>query len=252
MKLSRILPIGIIMVALTACSGSNISSVFSKGFSSDPNSPMTTKSIKLENISSLATMSGLTVNYIPGKGDKIVVQAPADLMDKIEVTQQKGLLSVGLTEGVRSGLDRVKITVETPEIVDFSASSGSDLNIADGYAPAGGEISLSCSSGADIEGKQIKAESIGLSVSSGADIEVDVIGGAVVGSSSSGASLEISGTAKTVELSASSGGSVYAKSLKSETGSATASSGGPVKSNIARPSQLKESSGGSVSNSNAQ
>lgn len=246
MRLTRILPIGVVLMLLSSCSGVGL--IFGSGFSSDPNSPLTKQVIKVNDVNSLVTMSGLHVDYLSGNANNVTVEAPADLTDKIEVTVKDGRLSIGLKESVKSGLDRVKIVVVTPEIVTFLASSGSNLKIADGYAPKGGEISLSSSSGAYIDGKNIKASAMGMSVSSGADIEVSVIADAVVGNASSGAFLEVSGTARTVDLSASSGGTVRAISLKAETGSANASSGGSVNCNIANASQIKESSGGGVRN----
>jgi len=248
MKILHSLSLCLVLALLTGCSGAGVKS-FIGGFSSDPNSPLISRTVEIDTVSSLLASSGLTVYYKQASSGKVTIEAPADLMDKIEIASKDGSLSLGLTENVKSGLDRVKIEVFTPEIVEFSVSSGSELYLPDGYAPAHGEISLSSSSGADIKGNNIIADAIGMSCSSGADIEVTVAGGAVVASASSGSDIEIGGTAKTVELSASSGASVYAYGLKAATGSALASSGGSVKSNITNPTQLKESSGGGVKNS---
>ncbi len=240
--------------ALSSCgnAGSVIANaankMFSKGFVSNPDSKLISKTIALSDIRELSSSAGLKVTYVVGESNEAVITAPADLMEKIKVDQSNGEVSFVYTENISSGNDRVSITVTTPVMTAFDASSASTISLPDGFTPVGGELSLQASSGASLSGKGINATLIGIESSSGASINVSVNAESVACDSSSGSSISISGKATSVKFSSSSGGSIWGAKLNASTGSAQASSGGSVGCAIQSPTLIKETSGGSVHN----
>lgn len=236
----------VLAMVLGACS--NVTSMMGSGFESDPKSKITTRVVKVSNINSLQTHTGVKVDYVNGSSNTVTVKAPEDLQDKIAVSVSGSTIDLKYTENVRKGKDRVSITVETPDVSRFSSTSGSVIAICKNYTPSVDEVSLDVSSGSVINCSGMKAAVIGLSASSGGVLNVNVIAESVACDVSSGGVIEISGSSDAASMEVSSGAVISAANLKVRTGEVSASSGGTVSCNIENITNRKASSGGSILN----
>ncbi len=243
-----------VAVCLSASSCGNSSSSFANisignsSFVSSPDSKTVTRTENIGKISELSTSAGLKVIYVVSNENKVLIQAPEDIQDKIKVTSNNGSLKLGVTQNIRNLNSLATITVMSPAIASFNASSGSSLTLPSSFSPKGGELEIDASSGASVQGQGINAAVVGAESSSGASVKISVNANSIACSSSSGASMLISGTTKSVSLQASSGAGINAGKLKAETGNAKASSGASIKCSIASPTKISKSSGGSVNN----
>lgn len=248
MKRSKLSFIFAVVLAMVLGSCSNVTSMMGSGFESNPRSKITTRVVKVTNISSLQTHTGVKVDYVNGNSNTVTVTAPEDLQDKIAVSVSGSTLDLKYTENVRKGKDRVSITVETPDVSRFSSTSGSVIAICKNYMPSIGEVSLEVSSGSVINCSGMKAAVIGLAASSGGVLNVNVIAESVACDVSSGGVIDVSGSSDAASLEVSSGAVISASNLKVKTGEVSASSGGTISCNIANITNRKASSGGSISN----
>ena len=242
-------------IGLSSVSCSNSSSAIaginfgnSSSFESNPNSKNVTRSIKISRVNEIQTSSGLNVTYVVSDENKVVITAPEDIQNKITVKSRGNELKLGVTESIRNIHQLAKITVMSPDIISFEASSGSSITLPTAFSPKDGELEVETSSGASISGNGLKTKLLGAETSSGSSISLNVTAESAAFSSSSGSSMSLSGAAKTVSFSASSGSSISAANLKASTGKATASSGASIKCSIKSPTGISKSSGGSVSN----
>lgn len=250
--LSLFLTVAVSLSASSCCnSAGNVTGMLlgnSSVFVSNPDSKRTVRTVKIDHVDELSTSAGLNVTYVVSNENKVTVNAPQDIQDKITVSAEDGNLKIGLTQSVRNISKLATITVMAPSINSFDASSGSTIALPQGFQPSGSELELEASSGAIIKGNGIRASVVGVETSSGSIIELNVTTESVACSSSSGSSISITGTSEAVSLVASSGSSVNAGNLKAKTGKASASSGSSITCSIASPTKISKSSGGSVSN----
>lgn len=240
----------VMLLTLPSCHNGSVSQLFGSGFRSDPNAEITQRKVALGGaIDELETRTGLSVTYVVSDDNVVIVEAPSDLQDKIRVKAKDRELDVELKESVRKGLDRVTITVKSPAIYDFDASSGSTIALPQGFDVASGELALSASSGATISGFDMKAATVGLDASSGSVINVGVTADVLACDVSSGSVINLAGSATRVDYEASSGAVIEGVSLKARSGKVGVSSGGRVSCNIVDLFDISKSSGGVVENS---
>lgn len=241
---------GILASTVLSCSNpSNITGLFSSGYSSDPASPMVTDTVKISGIAALSAQHGLKVVYQQSDENIAIIEAPADLLDKIALTDKDKSLTVATSERISSGREKVTVTVKSPSVHEFSSSSGSSLLIPQPYkAPSSGELSLSATSGSCLNATELQAEIVGVDSSSGASIRINATAQSLACEASSGSLIIVEGVASAVAFEASSGASVNADRLKAETGEAQASSGGAITCFVNKMTSSKSSSGGSINN----
>lgn len=230
--------------------------------------PMKTITIEADKVTSIDTSSGIRVEYTQGSETSVMLTAPDNIIDDVEVTVKNGELNCGMKTKRRVNKP-ITVTVTSPGVDDLEASSGSSIKIAAGLDMPGSEMEISVSSGARIDVNKISAESIEADASSGSALRIDgakattmafstssgssmrvesITAGSVTGKASSGSSMGVSGTTKYVELRASSGSSLSGRSLVAETGLLKSSSGASVSGNVKGSCEIEKSSGGSVSN----
>jgi len=167
--------------------------------------------------------TGMDVFLTEGDTQKIVVEADENLHEFIETDIEDGKLHIKATKNIRRASARkVYVTYTTLEGVE--ASSGADVKST----------------------SQITAENLTLKSSSGADLEVDVYTPLLSATTSSGASIKLSGSAKNSSLKASSGSDIKASNLETLTCEAQASSGADISIKVLNTLEGKASSGGRI------
>ena len=108
-------------------------------------------------------------------------------------------------------------------------------------------VSLTASSGADIEGSgKITGNTLILKASSGADIELEVDVKELTCSSSSGSDIDVSGNCNKLDASSSSGSDINAENLKSNHVDAESSSGSDITVYVVESLKADASSGGDI------
>lgn len=245
---SSLITITAMTALLSAASCSNSFNI-GTGFKSDPSSPIVSRTVNPGSFSEIFSAQGLKVVYQTGSESSVVIKAPQDLQDKIKVENRQGDLNVKLSQQVAKGIDRVVVTVTSPMVSGFHASSASTLSLPDGYDLEKGTLILDVSSGAMIIGRQAVAPEIEITASSGGSLTLSSESEEIEVSASSGAAINVSGKSAKGEINASSGATVSAQKLEIASGSASASSGALIVCDIIRPESITSSSGGSINNS---
>lgn len=194
-----------------------------------------------EPFTEIVASEGLDVYISQGESASIKVEADSNVIDLIATDIKEGELRIHTTENIGRATKSVYVTL--PELTAIKASSGADVETQNTIR--GSRVMLSATSGSDLTA-QIVAESISASTSSGASLKVSGESVNLKAGASSGSDL-IAGDlqAKNVIANASSGAYVRVHAIESL--DASANSGGDVDySGDAKVSKDK-SSGGSVS-----
>lgn len=217
----------------------------------------------------LKVSTGITADIIKAENEKIVIEAPEKLMDKVKVVQKDGLVSILIeSNGIFKNISadgNVHATIYAKDFSAVTAESAADITVRDKFLQE--KMAVDVSSSGSVSG-HLEANEFRIKAASAAEftgqiwalnLEADLSSGATVStkgkvtnanvSVSSGSSFEGSNTSlQEADLDASSGGSVVAGVVKRVT--ARASSGGSIqirKQAADTEVNLKESSGGSVS-----
>lgn len=175
--------------------------------------------------------------------EKVVIEAPADLMDDILVEQIGSTVHIHYKPGIRVTGSRVKATIFAKDFTKVEANSSAQIRILDKFTQDKTNVKVSSSGSvtADLEANELVIDGSSSGSYSGkiwaVDFDVDV---------SSSADVEVSGKAKNVDLDASSSGSVIAKNLHAENGVLNASSSGFVNVSLSNELRAKSSSSGSI------
>ncbi len=241
----------VLALSASACNPTKVIDYFPGG--KTPSENIITKSYYFNDIKGIDASSGIIVHYTQQSAiDSVRIERPDNVIEVLELKlDNDGTLDISLPSSHRfrfkSKEQRPHVWVATPNVIDFDASSGAEINIP---AISAEKIEAETSSGAFISFNEVKTDFIDLEASSGAGIKINnIVATRVKADVSSGAGISISGTAKAVSLDASSGGSIKAADLIADKGNASASSGAHISSAIKNVS-IDKSSGGSVSNKN--
>lgn len=249
MKIKRI--VTLLTVAATVSAASSSCTQLAREFVGDEvtaSGPVVRQERKIGSVKELSVSTGMSVRYVQSDSMKVIVEAPQSVIDLVATKEKKGELSIYLSKRVRTDGNGINVVVMAPMVVDFNASAGVGLTIADGYNAGGKDVEIDVSSGASVSAVAISSGSLDVECSSGATAALGGINvNDVKGEVSSGAALTMAGKAVRARYSASSGGALDASQLRADNGGASASSGGSVSSNI-RNATVSQSSGGIVRN----
>lgn len=213
-KSISILGIAVIVFTLMSCSFSGV--VGSKNVIKQ-NRKIT------ENFKSIAVSTGIDLILSQGEKRDIIVEADDNIIDLLKTEVKDGVLRVYFDKSiVKAKAKKVYITIPTI-------------------------ISIVATSGAEVENKsEISGEEISLSASSGAEIDLVLKYNKIICSASSGAEVEIKGGCNNLTLDASSGSNIEAKELLSKNVTVNASSGANIKTLVSENISADASSGGNI------
>ncbi len=215
--------------------------------------------------------SRVKVVYTQGPLSQARIEAPDNVLEHVNVSVSGGTLTAEIDRDYnvefRSGRG-VTVTVSAPDIEEALALLAGSVEIASlnvrrnlelgvttsgsitiGTLSASGKVEADATTAGSITITALTANEFNAEATTSATVSV---AGATVDEAeidvSTGATVTIAGTAAEVELDATTGGTVNATALEAQRGSAEAGTGGNVRCNIASPSSLRSSTGGSVSN----
>lgn len=166
---------------------------------------------------------GLEIYLTEGPENKIIIEADENLVEIIETSISKGILTVQTKKNIaRSKAKRVLITFK-----NLSA--------------------IKASSGATIKGKSIiRNKILTLESSSGANIDIEVFAKELFTKTNSGASINIYGKATMLYAQTSSGSELNAKDLNTINSDIKAHSGAKIMVNTQNKLKATSSSGGNI------
>lgn len=180
------------------------------------------------------------IDAVVTMGDTFAVQADAgsaDALDNLKLTVSDGVLSARFDQ---SFLD----FIVSGGLVGMLLANGNAITVNITLPAVTG---ISASSGADIRGGNLRADTLEIEASSGSDIRlVSATLGTVAVDASSGASIDLSGTCDSIEASASSGSGIDADGLVCADATARASSGADIDVHATQSLKADASSGGNI------
>ncbi|WP_340198945.1 head GIN domain-containing protein [Ascidiimonas sp. W6] len=217
--LSKIIITILVSIFLTSCQW-DIN--FGEGKKGNGNVVSETRDIT-EDFNVINAAEGLDVYITQGKDFSIEVEADNNIIEYINTDISGGTLHIDTEERIGRAKSK-KVYVTLPEIIEISASSGSDV-----YGQG-----------------VIESSKLALSSSSGADIRLEVNTENLICDASSGADIDISGRTINLRANASSGADIDGRELTAENCNADASSGADISINATKELTASASSGGDV------
>lgn len=202
----------------------------------------------------LGVSSGLKATVVPSAETKVVITGPEEVIDQVDVTSKDGVLTVG-AKGVtvvgnvsnvkvdgnlviggsgnfRNGhiFDDVKVTVYTPSLSGYIATSSAKITLDSRMADQGEKLMLQASSSGEIAVPAVKCVTLAITATSSGDVKVnDADVSTVSVAASSSADVELKKVkAVTATVSATSSADVEIDSLDGDVLTLTASSSADV------------------------
>ncbi|WP_374330666.1 GIN domain-containing protein [Soonwooa sp.] len=175
----------------------------------------------------IKSSNALDVEVVKSSTEKIVVNAPSDIIDQIEVVQEGSAAVIRIARGVRNvSTNRVKVKVYAKDFNKLSASSSSTITVSDDFKSNGFLINASSSS--TIKGT-FDAPSINIQANSSADVVANIMSKDVIAQVSSSGTISLKGRSESINAQASSSGDVEAAEFTADSAMLQASSSGGIK-----------------------
>ncbi len=213
-----------------------------------PSSDITTFEINAATVNAIDASASIKVIYTQSPKTQIVVDAPDNLTDHLDIKVNEGCLSAGFKSNVAlSGSSNVTIHVSSPAISKIDMSSASSLEIPQGLI-IDGRLDIDAGSAASVTIAGLKATTINIECNTSAQTSISGIEADTVEAEASTASqIVLAGRCSTVDFEASSAASINAAELSAQTGSAEASSAASINSSVTNL-RRSVSSGASINN----
>lgn len=174
----------------------------------------------------IITSSAVESEVIKADHERVVISAPAYLMEDVQVKFEGGKLSIGYKSGIRViNENRLKATIYAKDFKRLEANGASTIKLKDKFTQE--KVDVSTSGAAEIEG-DLEANDFGIDASGASSYKGNIwaINLNVVAASS--ADISLKGKAKNVSIEASSAADVSASDVVSEVAKIDASSSAEV------------------------
>lgn len=213
-----------------------------------PSADIATFEIDAKTVNAIDASASIKVIYTQSPKTQIVVDAPDNLTDHLDIKVKDGCLTAGLKSNLTiNGSSNVIVHVSSPAIHNVDMSSAASLEIPQGITIDGKlDIEASTATGVAIAG--LKANTVDIECSSSAQVSISGIeADNVEAEAASAAQITLAGQCKTVDYEASSAATINAAGLSAESGTAKASSAASVNSHVTNLRRTA-SSGGQINN----
>lgn len=214
-----------------------------------PNDNIVTHNIDVDHgFNALDVDAGIKVIFTQSAKTDVVVEAPDNVVNLLDVTIKSGKLKAGFKPNTRiNGSCNVTIYASSPSLNSIDLSSCAEIEIPQGL-DCSDRIDIDVSSSAALKISSLKAISINLDCSSASQTEINGIDSKLLTiEASSSAAVTVKGRAANIEIEASSASQVEADGLEAHMGKAEASSAASVNCRVGNLNAVEKSSG-SVSN----
>lgn len=186
---------------------------------------------------------GIDAEVYKATEEKVVVSAPADIMDKIIVERSGSEVSIHLAPNSRISTERIKVKIFAKDFSSLVATSSAEINVKDKFMLE--DLTVHASSSGSVEGN-LEANNFNIKTSSSGDFEGKIWAINLNAEATSSGDIDLSGTAKNVTFSASSSGRIDAEHLTAENADLKASSSGGVEVGVSGKLSASASSSGSI------
>lgn len=231
-------------VILSACNEKSEKSKWLPDVTNKDHGPLKQKEISGD-FDEIEVSQAIEAEVIKSDVEKIVISAPANIIDEILVENSGGKVHIHYKSGIRvMNTNKVTAKIYAKDFVKLVANSAASIDVKDKFMQE--KTDIEASSAASITG-HIEANALDLSVDSSSSFEGKVWAVDLNVDASSGASLSISGKSKNANVSSSSGSSISGKGVVVENLKAEASSGASLEMSASSTVDAEASSGGSVS-----
>lgn len=240
MRISSVFLLGGILL-LSSCNYKTDSKIFDFSVK-EGKGPIQTKNFDFD-FDEIKVSQSIRAEIKKADREKVVIEAPADLLEDILVEKAGSTVHIHYKPGIRVNGSRVKATIYAKDFSKVEANSSAQIRIVDKFVQDKTNVKVSSSGSVtgDLEANDLVIDGSSSGTYSGkiwaVNFDVDV---------SSSADVEVSGKAKNVDLDASSSGSVVAKDVRAENGVLNASSSGFVNVSLSNELRAKASSSGSI------
>ncbi|MFI2742560.1 head GIN domain-containing protein [Zhouia sp. PK063] len=177
-----------------------------------------------ESFTQISSAQGIDIYLKQDEKTTIKVEADENLINLIQTNVNGNELVVKASKNLGMGTKKVYITL--PDVSKLSTSSGASINTEN----------------------HVNIHDLDIEASSGSDIKVNISADNVYSSTSSGATIVLTGTAHNITAEASSGSNIKANDLEVKFANGSASSGANISFNAQDKFTADESSGGNVNN----
>lgn len=242
-----LIPISVFIVCVAA---SVVSIVAKVSENSGVDNLAGTKTIAISDFDEIET-SIVSIELVDGMASgEARLEAPQEMMDKIEVRVDDGTLKVGFKNKVNSNSKKngaPRLFVACRPIKSIEASTAAVVKAT--TLPTVDELEIEASTAATVAIDSINARKIELEAETAATLSIaNVTAVRLKGEASTGATLKIkSGKASFAEFSGSTGASLLAKGVKANAGKASASTGATVRTSI-KNATVSSDTGGCLNN----
>lgn len=171
--------------------------------------------------------TGLKAEVYKSNNEEIIVSAPSDLMEFVEIIKNGGKVNIRINNnGMRSiSTDRISIKIFANDFNYLSASSSGDIILKDDFKMS--NLDVKVSSSGSIKGN-INAESINITTSSSGDLEGEIMTNLLKISSTSSSEVNTKGIVKEAMIEASSSADINAGNLIIDKAKLSASSSADI------------------------
>ncbi|WP_144283512.1 head GIN domain-containing protein [Chryseobacterium echinoideorum] len=176
--------------------------------------------------------------------EKVVISAPANIIDEVLVDNDGTELHIHYKRGFRViNSTKVKAKIYTKDFIKLVANSAADIVVKDQFTQD--KTDLEVSSSGQISGK-LEANELTIDAASSGSFTGKIWAVNLSVEASSAGTVEMSGKAKSAELKASSGSDISAKEMTADLVKAESSSGASIEVGVVSKFEGHASSGGSV------
>ncbi|MDE7024958.1 MAG: DUF2807 domain-containing protein [Paramuribaculum sp.] len=242
-----------VLLALTTCSCTNSSLNFTskKTIDSSIESPIITRTINVKDVSEIECSRAVTVLYEQGPSTSVTLSAPSDIADLVIVESKGATLhcTVDQEYHIKNGMDRVVVTVVSPSVTSFEATTAGTIKAQNYINLDKDEIDIETTTAATVIINKINCKALDCNSSTAGTITVTDITchDMVKANASTGSSINLSGNATTIDFDASTGANINASKLSANEGQAKSSTGSDIDCNV-KVLDKSATTGGDVSN----
>lgn len=202
-----------------------------------------TKEFKME-FDGIRVAQSISAEVVKSDVEKVVVTAPADIIEDILVENLKGTVYIHFKPNFNISAKNVAVKIFAKNLTSVQAGSSAKIKIRDQFTED--EIYIKSSSSASISG-HVEANEMSIEVSSSGNFTGQIWAVNLNSKVSSSGDIKISGKSKNADLRASSSGTLDAKNVTTENADLQASSSGEVSISVSTQVNAAASSSGDIS-----
>lgn len=198
-----------------------------------PSADISTFEIDAASVVNIDADAAIKVIYTQSPKTQVVVDAPDNLTDMLNISVSDGLLSAGFKSSVTlNGNSNVTVHVSSPAIHKINLSAAASLEMTQGLV-IDGPLDIKASSASSLTITGLKASTVDIECNSSAQANISGISAdSIDADASMAAQITLAGECKTVDFEASSAATINASYLTAESGYARASSAATINSHV--------------------